>query len=853
MIGRKLGNYEIVDKLGEGGMGEVWRARDARLNRTVAVKVLSAEFAGDPARRQRFEQEARALGAVNHPNIVAIYDIGQSDGRAYLVSELVEGESLRKIIDRGPLGFRKLIEIAVQTAEAIAAAHALGIVHRDLKPENIMVTGSVSGSPGRVKVLDFGLAKQSALPTTTETETIALSQPGMVLGTVGYMAPEQVRGEPVDGRSDIFSLGCVLYELATGRRAFEGKSAADVMSAILREEPPEMVSGDTPVPAPLERIVRRCLEKDPRERFQSAADLAFALRAAGGASTSQTVAMKAAPAPRHKWLIPAVAVVAAIALFAAGYFLRGRLVSTAAPQFRRITFRDGRVTAARFAPDGQQVIYAASLDGGPSHIYLATPGNPEARDLELPESHLLSVSSKGDLAFLVGPFTPDGFGTLARSSIAGGQTRELLERVLLADWSPDGSELAIVRKTGGRTAVEYPVGKVLFQTDWSPFSLRVSPDGQRLAFTHYTHGSGIGLFIAERGGAARAIGNISGQTAGVDASSLYWTRDGREIWYRSLDTNDANTIYAINLQGKIRVVARFPSQVKLFDVAVDGRVLMSTESGRLGIRGLAPGDTVERDLSCLESSVLSGISDDGGLIVADVLGEGGGITGSIYLRRTDGTPPVRLGDGAATILSPDGKWVSGYASRETARRKFILTPTGPGEIQPQTDHGIVVGWLSGEGNYLLAVRATGTYQFVAWNAETDKLRPASPNGMPQQVPFISPDRRFFVADSPDHQMSVYSIETGEGRPIQGMTHHDQVINWRSDGRALYISTHHDMNQMLPVSVLDLETGKRTPWKIIQPSIPVDEVSNIHITPDGRAYAYNYSYVRSELYVAEGIR
>ena len=850
MTGRRLGNYEIVDKLGEGGMGEVWRARDARLNRTVAVKVLPAEFAGDPARRSRFEQEARALAALNHPNIVAIYDLGQSDGQAYLVSELVEGESLRKVVDRGPLTGRKLADVAVQAAEAVAAAHALGIVHRDLKPENIMLTRD-----GRVKVLDFGLAKLNAPPSTSETETMAYSQPGVVLGTVGYMAPEQVRGEAVDGRSDIFSLGCVLYELATGRRAFEGKSAADLISAILREDPPEMAAAGAPVPAPFAAIVRRCLEKDAQQRFQSAADLAFALRAIGSVSSSQAAAVAGVPATRRRWKGRALAGAAGLLLLAGGFVLRGRLASSGPPQFHRITFRDGRVTAARFTPDGQNVVYAASWEGGADHIYLATPGNPESRDLGLPESRLLSVSSKGDMALLVGPFSRDGSGTLARNAIAGGQTRELLEHVLLADWSPDGSEMAIARMVGAKARVEYPLGKVIFETDWPPFSLRVSPDGQNVAITHYLHGSETGILIFDRSGKRRVLGTISNQTAAVSNATLYWTRDGREIWFRSFDSSDWNTIYAMDMKGRKRVVMRFPSQVQLFDMAGDGRILMATESGRTGIRGLAPGETVERDLSCLEASELKGISEDGRLIVANILGESGGAKGSVYVRSTDGAPPVRLGDGSALAISPDGKWVSGFDSRDTASKNFTLTPTGTGEVQSTAKRGIVLGWL-GDRKYLLAGDDAGspnTLRFFAWDARSDEVRPASPVHMPQSFPIISPDRRSYLTVGPDHNFNIYSVETGEGRPVPGLTEHDLPINWRADGRAIFLSTHHDMNAMIPISVLDLATGKRTAWKMVQPSIPVDELSNLRITQDGRAYAYNYTYLRSELYVAEGIR
>src|SRR5260370_27098035 len=308
MTGQKLGNYEILDKLGEGGMGEVWRARDARLNRTVAIKMLTSEVAADPARRQRLEQEARAFGALNHPNIVGGYDVGQQDGRAYIVSELVDGESLRKTIDRGPVSARKLLDIAIQIADAIAAAHALGIVHRDLKPENIMITRD-----NRVKVLDFGLAKQKTITEDDATVT-ALSQPGMVMGTVGYMSPEQVRGEKVDHRSDIFSFGCVLYELETGKRAFDGQSAADVMSAILKEDPPEL----TAAPG-LDAITRRCLEKNPGQRFQSAADLAFALRSLSNPSGTRP-AIAAAPQARRKLLAPVSGVIRAVALLAAWLF-----------------------------------------------------------------------------------------------------------------------------------------------------------------------------------------------------------------------------------------------------------------------------------------------------------------------------------------------------------------------------------------------------------------------------------------------------------------------------------------------------------------------------------------------------
>src|SRR5258708_1210085 len=311
----KLGNYDILAKLGEGGMGEVYRARDNRLNRNVAVKVLPPDVANDPTRRARFEQDARALGALNHPNIVAVYDTGVENGQAYIVSELVDGESLRQVVDRGRLALRKLIDVSVQIADVLAAAHSVGIVHRDLKPENVMVTRD-----GRVKVLDFGLAKQTVSEGTGDTATLALSQPGTVLGTAGYMSPEQVRGAPLDHRSDIFSFGCVLYEMITGQRAFQGASSVETMHAILRGEPSELEAAN---PA-LSTIVRRCLEKRPEQRFQSAADLAFALRSvspSSSASGQMPAAQPAALPRRTPWLWPAIAVHGGLALFPSTFFL----------------------------------------------------------------------------------------------------------------------------------------------------------------------------------------------------------------------------------------------------------------------------------------------------------------------------------------------------------------------------------------------------------------------------------------------------------------------------------------------------------------------------------------------------
>jgi serine/threonine protein kinase len=861
MQGTRLGKYEILDKLGEGGMGEVWRARDESLNRMVAVKILPPELSRDPGRRIRFEQEARALGALNHPNIVAVYEAGQDDGRAYLISELVDGESLRAILDRGRPPLRKLIEMGVQIAEAMAAAHAVGIVHRDLKPENIMVTRG-----GLVKVLDFGLAKQTinaANAALDATVAMTLTQPGIVMGTAGYMSPEQVRGEPTDHRSDIFSFGAVLYEMIAGKRAFQaGTSAVETMNAILHEDPPAIEADLSGVPPALETVVRRCLEKRPTDRFQSAADLAFALRAIGlsGASGAQA-AVNSRTAPwRSRLGMGLIAAVTACALFGAGLFFGTRASHREPPRFQRLTFRHGLVTNARFTDDPHNVVYSANWDGSSGRVFLATPGNPESRDLELPEgSALASVSSKNELAILTGPYTPDGAGTLSRVSIFGGQMRPWLENIRWAEWSPDGSSLAVQRAEKGQYRLEYPVGRtVAGPTPYPFFAFRISPDGTRLAFAHYHQSSSVGISIVDQSGKTRFLGAVTGQTSELADPSLAWSRDGKEIWFRSFDLAEWGTIYAINLSGQRRVVARIPNHVTLYDIGRDGSVLLRTDTRQVGILGKARGDTSERDLSIMDASNLKSISDDGTAIVANVVGEAGGPMGSVYLRKLDGSPAVRLGAGAAFVLSPDGKWVSGYSSKDGLVRQYKLFPTGAGEERAiairELDWGLVTGWLPGEQKYLVAGSRHGKKeQCFAWDASSNSLRSICPEGIPDNLLPLSPDRQWVLSGGPDGQTYAYPVAGGTPQLVRGLSPHDQPIGWRADNRSLFLLTHHDTNRTLPVSVLDIQTGNKTSWMEIHPMRPVDEVFNLQIAPDGQAYAYSFRVKASDLYAATGLR
>lgn len=846
---KTLGNYEVLDKLGEGAMGQVWRARDKRLGRLVAIKILPDAVSNDPSRRARFEQEAKALGALNHPNIVSIYDTGEEDGRAYIVSELVEGESLRTLLGKGPLPPRKMIELAVQMAEGVAAAHSLGIIHRDLKPENVMVTRD-----GRVKLLDFGLAKQSSPAPGNEDATIALSEPGMVLGTVGYMSPEQVRGEPVDARSDIFSLGCIFYEMAAGQRAFEAATGVETLHAILNAEPPELEADSSKIPPSLAPIIRRCLEKRREQRFQSAADLAFALQAISpGTATGSQPALKAVLPPRKRaWLRPVLAVASAAILLAIGYQLPGLVTRPFPVTYQRITFRRGYVTIARFMPDGRSSVYGAAWDNGAERTYLAIPGSPDSRDLDMPAgAHLEAVSSRQELAL-------NENGNLIVTSISGGQMRPLLDGVLATDWSPDGASLAVMRRVNGSVRLEYPIGTVLVDHIPWPFEmLRISPDGARVAFAEYGPGSSVQITVVDRAGKRQSLGIVSGQNTTREDSWLAWSPKGDEVWFHSFDTAEPGIVYAVNMRRERRVVLALPSRVRFYDISPDGRALLSTGSIQSGIMGAGPGETVERDLSCLDSSQVNALSEDGKLLVANVLGESGGPKGSVYWRMLDGSPAVRLGDGYAFTLSPDAKWVSGFVQNEKGLKRFVVMPTGPGEefsprVPGLADGGIVLGWLAGDQRYLVTgALPNKKWQCFAWDALHGTVQPVCPEGIPDAMIFVSPDRKLALSRGPRGGWFAYPVDGGTAQEVHGIGEGEIPIGWRADGRSLYVRPVRENAKSIPVSIVDIATGQRTPWKEIRPSQPVLEVHDLHIAPNG-AYAYNMIVGTSDLYMASGL-
>jgi eukaryotic-like serine/threonine-protein kinase len=845
--GTRLGPYEIVAPIGAGGMGEVYRAHDSRLGREVAVKVLPASFAADAERLRRFEQEARAIGALNHPNIMAVYDIGTHDGAPYVVSELLDGETLRTRVGDSPLPRRKAIDYATQIARGLAAAHDKGIVHRDLKPDNLFVTRD-----GRVKILDFGLAKMTEAPAVdSETALVPETGAGMVLGTVGYMSPEQVRGQKVDQRSDIFSFGVVLYEMLTGRRAFQGDSAVETMNAILKADPTPPDGGGPPLPPVLDRIVLHCLEKSPDERFQSARDIAFDLDALAGASSQTSVRPLASS--RSRWLRPvALAVLAAaagVALFVAGRTSAGAPDN---PVFQPLTFRRGDISQARFAPDGRTIVYAARWEGGPRSLYSAQPGSPESREIGL-EADLQAVSKHGEMAVLLN--RPAGGVVLARVPIGGGAPREVLEQVQSADWGPDGDSLAVVHTVDGRDRIEFPIGTVLYSAQGWLSDLAVSPAGDRLAFAEHP--------VANDSRGDVAVIDLQGSRTMISAGwedifGVHWTPAGDEIWFsasggggKAAGTDHA--LFAATLAGKVRTVISAPGTLDIEDIAPDGRVLLAHGGRRPSIMALAPGAKDETELTWMDFSWVSDISADGRQILFSEQGVGGGAGYAVYLRGTDRSPAVRLGKGLSQYLSPDGRWALAI---DLVDNRLVVLPTGPGESRTLPPAGIkaysFAGWFPDGQRVLFAGFEEGkAFRMYVQDLKDGDPRPVTPEGVAVRSDTLSPDGKWIAANVKGH-LERFPVDGGDPQPIPGGEPQDTAIRWRGDGRALFVRS-----GRLPVRIfsIDVATGQRTLIHEIAPrdTVGVGSLGDIRLTPDGKSYAYVYIRSLYSLYQVTGLK
>ena len=850
----QFGPYKIIALIGSGGMGEVYRARDTRLLRDVALKVLPAAFTNDPDRLRRFEQEARAVAALNHPNIVSVYDVGATDAVHYIVSELLEGETLRERIPASGMPTRKAIELAVLLANGLAAAHDQGIVHRDLKPENVFVTRT-----GQLKILDFGLAKLRSTGPLSEgadgaTFVATQTDAGQVLGTVGYMSPEQVRGEAVDHRSDVFSFGSILYEMIAGQRAFKRNTAAETMTAILNDDPPDFPSRTAAIVPALERIVRHCLEKQPRQRFQSAHDIAFDLESVSGISTTSTSLLAA---PRSKTVLRAA--LAALVLLAAGLGLGLVLrpkIPDVHPILHRITFRRGTIWGARFMSDGN-LIYSAAWDGRPAELFAAQRGSTESRLFGLSQANVVGVSSTGELAVTLKQHFVGGFeyaGMLARAPQGGGAPRDIVENVEYTDWSPDGASLAVVRRVAGKAQLEYPIGKVLYGTPGWISHPRISPDGRYIAFIDhpYFRDDGGAVAIVDTAGNKKII---SGRF--VSVQGLAWPPDGSEVWFTGATSGSSRELRAATLEGKERLVFTGTGTLTLYDISHDHRVLLARDDWRAGMI-VRYRDAKEIDLSWHDWTVPRDMSDDGKLVSFDETGEAGGDTGALYVRGSNGSPAVRLGEGAAPSLSPDGKRALAMSAGKNGRRFLVDIPTGAGDSRAIPTGNLIVdqAFFFPDARRILEVGSVpDDHALRLWvqDGPDSAPRPISPEGA--QFHYrgcISPDGKQIAALNPEGKPVIYHADGSSPITIPGTEDGDEPIQFTEDGKSILVGRSEIPNR---VCLIELASGQR---KLFLTTSPPDPTGLIDSSPpsfsrDLKSYVYSYARITSDLYVVDGLK
>ncbi len=662
--GTRLGPYEILAPLGAGGMGEVYRARDERLKREVAIKVLPASLSADPDRLRRFEQEAQAAGLLNHPNITAVYDTGSHEGAPYVVQELLEGETLRSELAGGRFAPRKAIDYAVQMAQGLAAAHDKGIVHRDLKPENLFVTND-----GRVKILDFGLAKLTQpegggnSDTNLPTETRG-TEPGVVMGTLGYMSPEQVKGRVADARSDIFALGSILYEMLSGQRAFRGDSAAETISAILREDPPDLSVTNQKVSPGLERIVRHCLEKSPERRFQSAGDIAFDLEAISGLPTTSGAArVTEASLSRRSRARLAVAGSAVAAR-------RSASAGSGSPAAGSKLFRPsnasptGAVSSATPAlpRTARRSSTAPTGTGTPSRIFSTRPGGSRIHRAALAErdaSVRFVARRSGDPSRSEDRLQPlhparDAGGRAAFGRISPrGPARRAIRRLGARGKGPRGGPTG--RCTSAAGVPTRPTGVREFGLD--SVAARVSRGGRILFYEGLPY-NGYVLSVIDSQNRKTVLG-----PRWPDGRSSPWSPDGDEVWLPATNEEAASTpLIAFDLSGRQRMFDRAPFTADLHDVSRDGRALLTLLDQEEWAQGLLSGQKSESRVVSRTDLRVVDISDDGKLLVLrDAFVQE---AENVWIARGDDSPPVRLGEGVAHGLSGDGR---GCSRASTAR------------------------------------------------------------------------------------------------------------------------------------------------------------------------------------------
>ncbi len=894
--GSHLGPYEITAPLAAEGSGEAYRARDPKLDRWVVLKVLPPALTREPEHLARFEREARAVAALSHPNILAIYEFGREGDRVFTVTEFLEGESLRERLQGGALPARKAIRIALGMADGLAAAHAKGLIHRDLKPENVFLTRD-----GRVKVLDFGYirplpawAHPGETASVLPTESVGLGPPADPGPEACYLAPEQVRGEPIDHRADVFAFGAILHEMLRGRRAFQRETGAQTFKAILLEEPAEGPGGG--LPPVLERLIAHCLEKEPARRFQSMQDLAYGL--------SQLATTSAPPGAGglglRRWPLPRLLGVGALGggLLLAGALARwgfgwGAPPPPVLPTFRRLNFVPGTLETARFGPEGRSIYFSQRIAGGRPELFVVRSGRTEPEALGIRDALLMDVSSTGELAFLSAPRHWVGGryrGLLARVPGGGGAVRPVEEDVTEVVW--DGEGLARILSHEDGITLEFPQGRRLLTSSHQTRTLcqmRLSREGTHLALVDSDARTRAEIVTYDREGHRRVLHTQEGDLNGTTLTGLAWG-PGRELWVSELQ-GDQTALWAVDLEGRHRPLWRGQGHHQLMDVSARGEVLMAQHQARRGVLVQRAGEDHPRELSILGSTQAFGLSADGRtlLLLESPAMDGGTSRDEAYLRPVEGGPALRLGRGTPDALSADGKWVhmdtgmqkvkdldprwvaayreAGLAQEALedpkARARYALfVPTGLGQPRalPLPAGAVPTGYafpLEDARRALACVSLEGKDHWVILEPHRTTPQVVTREGMADVwagLTPLSPEGTRLLVSEGGRAWYVQPLPSGPPRPIPGVQPQERLVGWSADGKAVFARPE---LSVLPVTLtrIDLATGARRPVLAFAPPDAAGHVQTrgVFVSPEAKVFAFTYEKKLSDLYLVEGLR
>jgi Tol biopolymer transport system component len=866
--GSRLGPYQIVGSLGAGGMGDVYRARDTRLDRTVAVKVIHANVANDPLFRDRFEREARAASVLSHPNILSVFDVGREGAADYLVTELIDGVTLRDRLEGGPLPPREVVHIGAQLADGLAAAHAAGLVHRDLKPENVMVTRD-----GRAKILDFGLAKPLDEGVPGQHTQTAISEAGLLVGTIGYIAPEQVSGLAATAQSDLFALGVVLHEMASGQRVFARATAVETLNAILKEDPPPLPAS---LPAGLQQIIGHCLEKEPVRRFQTAADVAFALRSFATTTTVQLPAL-AAPA-RRRLLLYALAGTAAAALLAAAGFLAVRLrvppsIDAAALELLPLAVESPAEKNGSLSPDGHSVAYLREVTAGSSE--LVVKGDTAASPVALAKAggYLPFWSRDGQRIYFL-----QGTGLRSIASV-GGEVRRELPETSGADLAPDGSTFAIlkladpnVEKTPTRLFVG-PLDRLQpYQPAFEvaircyPNVVRFSPDGTKLLVWLTCGPNSLAILPVPnaqgQGGPPRRVfeGRVEALALGAD-----WLSDSRHVVLStrgSLWLGDTESGALTRLtHGTTRNV--FP------DVGRDNTVVFTEDVEdydvvALPIAGGAPQPLVNSsryDGSAAwmpRGSTLAYVVDRGE--GDEVWTRTGEAAAQRVLRRRDFPEPAPEGVRGLTV-SADGRWLSflAYSSRPSFTAGIWVAPVGggtPRPITPKSVFPIRSSWSPDGRALAIEVGESRPDQLWIYGVGDSTARRLNVPGEPSQTEW-SPTGEWSAAMDFSAKGETLLVNPKDGTLRKLPPLGSPALTWSQDGKTIYGVAPTTAGDRSELRALDVASGTMRTLATYATRLRLEEniggSLRMTLAPDGRTLVTTLLSDRSNVWMLKGLQ